>query len=555
MPPSAPADLTRAYLRRAINLHRFGNGLAQRTVAVLERARDDIVARLAKLPPTANARARLEQLYAQVTETIRSAYSDIHVLTSEQLAGMAQSQAAFTTASLNATLKGAGAGAVVQSVAVGETMLASIVETNPVRGALMADWWGKQAGDVAFKFRQQIQLGMAQSETVEQLIQRVRGQWAGGGYVGGVLSFKSQATRQAESLVRTAVAEVANRAQFETLRANDDITSTWQFVATLASNTCEECMALDGTVCAYDDPKAPEPPLHFSCRCVPVAVVDWEKLGIEPPAEGTRAAVDPTTGEGTVVPASTTYDDWLRAQPAEVQADILGAGKAELFSEGKITLRDLVRSDGSVVSLQQLQAQVAELAGAPPTPDVAPIREQFADVHPQTIGARLDTPLEVARGQEAAAAWAAQVTAAVQAQAAGAEAGVAKYGKASTAAKKAAATKATNKAMDAALAQAPTFAKIAPQQVAWLEDALAKGASIEQAILGYGIANPNAILLDDIAAWAKAYYGYGIPPGGALTPTIAKAAAPALTPAQKAAATKAAKKAATYVCPHLRASR
>ena len=221
----------------------------------------------------------------------------------------------------------------------------------------MYDWWAKQAGDVAFKFRQQVQIGLAQSETVEQLIQRVRGQWVGDHYVGGVLSFKSQATRQAEALVRTAVAEVANRAQFETLRANDDVTTSWQFVATLDGRTTEECMALDGTVWAYDDDKAPLPPLHFNCRSIAVAVVDWEKLGVAAPDEARRAAVDPTTGEGRTVPASTTYEGWLRDQPADVQADILGTGKAELFREGKITLRDLVRSDGSVVTLAELQAR------------------------------------------------------------------------------------------------------------------------------------------------------------------------------------------------------
>lgn len=382
-----PTDLTRAYLRRAIDLKRFENGLAQRTVAVLERARDDIVARLMRVNPTSEARVRLEQLQAQVNETLRSAYADLDATTTAQLRGLAQAQSAFTTAALNRALGSAGAGALAQSVVMGETMLASIVDTNPVQGAVMGDWWAKQAGDVAFRFRQQMQIGLAQSETVEQLVQRVRGTWTGNGFTGGLMSFKSNATRQAESLVRTAAMEVSNRAQMETLRANDDITSEWQFVASLDEDTCEECMALDGTTWAYDDDSAPIPPLHFRCRCNPVAVVDWNKLGIEPPDEGTRASKDPTTGEGTVVPASTTYEDWLRDQPPEVQADILGAGKAEMFRDGSITLGDLVRSDGSVVTLAQLQAQTEQFGGAPPAPDVAPVEEQFAAAHPETTGA------------------------------------------------------------------------------------------------------------------------------------------------------------------------
>ena len=79
-------------------------------------------------------------------------------------------------------------------------------------------------------------------------------------------------------------------------------------------------------------------------------VVNWDKLGVSNPESLvplTRASMDgPTSYQ--------TYSGWLRKQTAAVQNQVLGPTRATLFRSGKVGLRDLVRSDGSVLTLDEL---------------------------------------------------------------------------------------------------------------------------------------------------------------------------------------------------------
>jgi hypothetical protein len=55
------------------------------------------------------------------------------------------------------------------------------------------------------------------------------------------------------------------------------------------------------------------------------------------------------------VAADLSYEDWLKQQPAGTVQRILGKGKGKLFLEGKVTLSEMVRSDGREVTLAELQ--------------------------------------------------------------------------------------------------------------------------------------------------------------------------------------------------------
>lgn len=360
-----PQDVTALFVRRAVDLRRFENELRRRTVSVLGAARADLAEKLLRLDPTATAfrQARLRALFRQTNDSLRSAYQQIGSDVRGQLRGLAANQVRFTTDGLRRAL-GEEAGAVVRSVATGPAFLASIVDSNPIRGAVLGEWWAKQSRDAAFAFRSAVQTGLVENETIGQIVQRIRG-------APGELGVLAGSGRGAEALVRTAVNQVANDAQYETLAANEDVTQEYEYVATLDADTTPICMSLDGRRWRYDDPAAKTPPQHVGCRSIVVAVVSWEKLGVEPPPEGSRAA------RGGTVPSSTKYGEWLRRQPAEVQNEVLGVGKAELFRSDGISLRDLVRSDGTVASLAELEQRVA--AGIPPSPAVIQsVEQQFA---------------------------------------------------------------------------------------------------------------------------------------------------------------------------------
>lgn len=74
-------------------------------------------------------------------------------------------------------------------------------------------------------------------------------------------------TYQSERLVRTETARVIEQSKEKLYKdiGQDKV----QWLATLETNTCDECSRLDGKVFKLDDPKRPKIPRHPSCRC------DW----------------------------------------------------------------------------------------------------------------------------------------------------------------------------------------------------------------------------------------------------------------------------------------
>ena len=95
-------------------------------------------------------------------------------------------------------------------------------------------------------------------------------------------------------------------------------------------------------------------PRHWNCRSSIVAITkSWEEMGSKIPVDkmdpGTRASMD---GQ---VAAETNYEQWLASRSATQQDKILGAGKAQLWRDGKITVRDLLDQSGRPMTLDQLQ--------------------------------------------------------------------------------------------------------------------------------------------------------------------------------------------------------
>jgi len=177
------------------------------------------------------------------------------------------------------------------------------------------------------------------------------------------------ANNQIKTIVRTSINQVSNAASQSVYAANKDVAPEYEYVATLDSRTSSICQRLDGQKFGYD--KGPTPPQHFNCRSTTVPVVDYEGLGLTPPPE-TKITTRPSeTGR---VPQKVSYGDWLYEQrargandkllkyePGELQIKTLGFEKAKYFnrlaakSNGKDALRQVIRSDGSELTLEQLK--------------------------------------------------------------------------------------------------------------------------------------------------------------------------------------------------------
>ena len=347
-------DPTAIAIRNLVTLRRLSNGLSREMRDKVREIIDAYVAELARLDPTAVTRdrdrkARVAAILKKIDDINAKKYPELRKALEDTTARIGVQQAGWAQDTLNRTI---GSVRVSTTTGLGVSYFRKILKTDPFDGDTLKMWASRHEAATVNAVRQQIQLGMAQSETLGDIVRRIRGRSAGGGrFTGGVLA---TSTRQAEGIARTAITYIANRGHMAAYEQNADVLTGVEFTATLDSRTTEICARWDGTVWNVDDPQKQTPPLHFNCRSVLVPVVDWEGLGIEPPAEGKRVR-----GDGPPVRSSMTYEEWFRAKgdtaSGRVEQDsIIGRSRAELFRKGDLTFRQMIGRDNRVLTLEQL---------------------------------------------------------------------------------------------------------------------------------------------------------------------------------------------------------
>jgi len=197
------------------------------------------------------------------------------------------------------------------------------------------------------------------------------------------------ANYQVQTIVRTSINQVRNEANQSVYAANKKVAPKYEYVATLDSRTSPICQRLDGREFAYN--KGPTPPQHFNCRSTTVPVVDFKKLkkkypGLEEPPETFLDTRPSITGR---VPQNTAYGDWLLNQNEELQIKTLGSlDRVRFFkrlarkkgSSGQNAIRQLIRNDGTELSLEQLVQKYGKLPKQKVTVDS--ILEKLKDVPP-----------------------------------------------------------------------------------------------------------------------------------------------------------------------------
>jgi hypothetical protein len=117
----------------------------------------------------------------------------------------------------------------------------------------------------------------------------------------------------------------------EVAKANTDIVSEVEMVATLDSKTSQQCRSMDKRRFPVDS--GPRPPFHPNCRTTFVLLTKLSDMF----AKGaTRASVG-ASGAGQVS-ASLDYYHWLQQQPASFQDVAIGPVRAKLFRGGGLTV-------------------------------------------------------------------------------------------------------------------------------------------------------------------------------------------------------------------------
>ena len=402
------SDTPAAFYRNAIDLNRYSNGVARRLINAYNDIIIDATNQLRTIDELAAPvkAARLRAILAQLKTSLDGWAGDASEVTAIELQGIAQLQSEFVTDQLRRALP-PGERNIVRTVEISPQFAQAVVTTDPTqinvvalsddlyRSVYGAEALSRQAGTGVFnltaaqgatitlpngevvtkafrglatsqaeRFSQVVRNGLLTGEPTPAIARRLIGQLEFGqeamtprqlAAAGGELT--KMANNQVRTIVRTSINQVSNAASQQVYEANQDITSKYRYVATLDGRTSSRCRALDGR--EFDYGRGPMPPQHFNCRSTTVPVIDYKALGIPPPPEGRRAAA------GGMVPADTTYGEWLAKQPKDQQAEILGAGKVDYFRRlsDKYGPRDaiarMVRNDGAELTLAELRERYA----------------------------------------------------------------------------------------------------------------------------------------------------------------------------------------------------
>lgn len=354
MPAKDPIMLL---LESLFNLERIANAAVDDSDSLLRAAFDEFVGEMAKLDPTGvqprYRKDRVDRLIQRAREILGGAFDDWQRAQRQLLADVGAHEAGQTTVYLRAALGAGNEGLVASSTGLSANYFKRVIDAEPFQGATLKEWAAERSRVTVFRITQQVKLGVANGEPLDKVVRRIRGGSAGrrGQYVGGVMQ---TTTREAEALVRTAVSDISTYARLGTYEKNDDVLDGYTLVVTMDGRTSPICIQYGLTPeKVYPTATGPRPPFHWRCRTATAPHVAWDRLGLTPPPEGTRATAD---GQ---VPAGTTFDAWLKSAPAHYADDLLGKTRARLFRNGRLTLHDLLRTDGGRVRLQPVKELAA----------------------------------------------------------------------------------------------------------------------------------------------------------------------------------------------------
>jgi hypothetical protein len=347
-----------ALIARQIDIFRFTAGERGAVLRILERLEEQLVELLfysgKKLTDT--SRADKAALLRQAQEVIAQYYRQSADEFGANLAGLGEFEAKATAVTLAAGF----AGAVAPKLPT-QGFFSTLVRDTLITGAPSADWWARQAGDMAFRFGNEVRQGIAAAESNAQIVRRIRG-------AEGVPGLMDLARHNAAALVQTSVQTIANAARMETFGRNDEIIKGYRQLSTLDSHTTPVCVAYSGKEwnlkkepLGHDLPFVNAPngaatgtPRHWGCRSlITVIPKSFADLGLNVPefTPSTRAA------SGGPVAANTTFEQFIDRKGRAFADDLLGPGRAQLYLDKKISLTQLLDQSGRPLSLAELRAR------------------------------------------------------------------------------------------------------------------------------------------------------------------------------------------------------
>lgn len=351
-----------ALIRRQTRLVRTATALGKDMQRLLSLVDADLKVLIAKRtdPLTGNRvkfgktrTARLKALEQAIKVLQRPTFTQLRREMKKQMTEIGVLEAAFTADTVTAALP------VTISLALPSSALLNAIATSkPFQGKILRKWINDLEKTDTDRMMTQIRIGMVNGEGPDQITRRVFGT--------GAQRFRdgtrSLTKRNVEGITRTSVNFISNQARQEVYAANRRLMPIELYVATLDGVTTPQCQDLDGQ--KFEKGSGPVPPVHFNCRSTRVPAINGRVAG-ERPAKAVskqmlegqtkkqqRATINKLTG---TVPASQSYQQFLKNQTVDFQNDVLGVKKGALFRKGGLTVHQFVDPRGKPFTLDQLR--------------------------------------------------------------------------------------------------------------------------------------------------------------------------------------------------------
>lgn len=353
---SSSTILADLQIQHQLQIQRLATHEAQKVQVILRQLAEELAKQTILIDPTAPMRVRYrtertKKLMDGGRRLIGEKFTEILKAFQGDMYDLAKIEAQFGVDALN---KATGMSLIVGSTLTANQMR-SVVNSTYIEGGLLRDWFSRASEGYTLAFQREIRAGMMAGEGIDKMVRRLIG---GKREFPGYRSLYDKQRRGTEALVRTSTMSISNESRMAAFRENEDVIKGYIWMATLDSDTCEVCAALDGKMWDLEhnpvghDFEYRDAPSHWSCRCVlTVALKSWEELGIGANriSESTRASMD---GQ---VPKSLSFGDWFAGKSEKFKLEYLGRGRYELYREGKITFEDLITQKGRPLTLAELR--------------------------------------------------------------------------------------------------------------------------------------------------------------------------------------------------------
>ncbi len=384
-----------AQLRHHIGIQRLSAGEMKKVLALLEKSDKEIVRVLRNRAQVGDFTSkRYKEMLADIRVLRKELMKELATASARDLRALAKAEQKYAASMLQNAIP-----VKLDFATVDAGRLSTLVTENPFTAGTNAarslgQWWGGLATADGNRIIAAVQLGMVQSETIDQM-------------VGRVMQATDMTRNNAAAVVRTAVNHASNSARNAFFAENKDIVNSLMWSAMLDGRTTILCGSLDGHYTTADgsditddiptphmDDPLFRPPAHVNCRSYMVGILSadgiaknmpdrafvrdtrtrkwrerdfraeakadagagWKGMSVKERnaaiAGKRRAWADANIGR---VPARTNYDEWLRNQPKSFQNDVLGPSRAELF-RGGLRMDKFVDRQGDSLTLDQLMA-------------------------------------------------------------------------------------------------------------------------------------------------------------------------------------------------------